>query len=343
MPSRTDIQRQMSKKSTQARELLAETASSYIGLTARPNTNQFLTQYARLSGNWQWDGIFVDYVLDQTLKQLGLSSNKSYLPDHRDVSAALSFYIRSGLLRTPARTSARTSQPGVLSWLRAAPAPGDIAFFAYSTQETGSTAFLSSRAAVITSAEHWREHGALQVVEGNINSGQPRGSQEWNGVFERTRYASDLIGYVKIPSWMLRPAKPAGAGELPSNISYEVTVRPALLQRCASSATSKTASAEARKATETVQLALAAHPASNLRNADRAVFNAKTRAALAAYQRFIGLPSEKCDGSPDVFTLQQLAASPYLRSAKSWRSWKSWTSVMRRRRALTVPTFEVRN
>lgn len=314
----------MSKKSTQARELLAETASSYIGLTARPNTNQFLTQYARLSGNWQWDGIFVDYVLDQTLKQLGLPSNKSYLPDHRDVSAALSFYIRSGLLRTPARTSA--------------PAPGDIAFFAYSTQETGSTAFLSSRAAVIISAEHWREHGALQVVEGNVNSGQPRGSQEWNGVFERTRYASDLIGYVKIPSWMLRRAG-AGAEELPSNISYEVTVRPALLQRCASPATSKTASAEARKATETVQLALAAHPASNLRNADRAVFNAKTRAALAAYQRFIGLPSEKCDGSPDVFTLQQLAASPYLRSAMSWRS---WTSVMRRR-ALTVPTFEVRN
>lgn len=336
MPSRTDIQRPMSKKSTQARELLAETASSYIGLTARPNTNQFLTQYARLSGNWQWDGIFVDYVLDQTLKQLGLSSNKSYLPDHRDVSAALSFYIRSGLLRTPARTSA------------SAPAPGDIAFFAYSTQETGSTAFLSSRAAVIISAEHWREHGALQVVEGNVNSGQPRGSQEWNGVFERTRYASDLIGYVKIPSWMLRPARPAGAGaeELPSNISYDVTVRPALLQRCASPATSKTASAEARKATETVQLALAAHPASNLRNADRAVFNAKTRAALAAYQRFIGLPSEKCDGSPDVFTLQQLAASPYLRSAKSWRSWVSRvsrTSVMRRRRALTVPTFEVRN
>lgn len=330
LPSRTNIGAQMSKPA-QVRELLAETASSYIGLTARPNTNQFLTQYARLSGNWQWDGIFVDYVLDQTLKQLGLSSNKSYLPDHRDVSAALSFYIRSGLLRTPARTLARTL----------APAPGDIAFFAYSTQETGSTAFLSSRAAIVTSNEHWSAHGALQVVEGNINSGQPRGSQEWNGVFERTRYASDLIGYVKIPSWMLKSQR-AGAEELPSNISYDVTVRPALLQRCSSSATSKTASAEARKATETVQLALAAHPASNLRNADRAVFNAKTRAALAAYQRFIGLPSEKSDGQPDVFTLQQLAASPYLRSVRSWRSWRSWTSGMRRR-ALTVPTFEVRN
>lgn len=314
-------------KPAQARELLAETASSYIGLTARPNTNQFLTQYAGLSGNWQWDGIFVDYVLDQMFKQLDIQSNKSFLPNHRDVSAALSFYIRNGQLRTGRR-----------------PAPGDIAFFAYGTQETGSTAFLSPRAAIITSAEHWRDHGALQVVEGNVNSGQPRGSQEWNGVFERTRYAADLIGYVKIPSWILRSSSFSSSFSsssskkktAPSDISSEkLTVRPALLQRCASPATSKTASAEARKATETVQLALAAHPASNLRNADRAVFNAKTRAALAAYQRFIGLPSEKCDGSPDVFTLQQLSSSPYLRSIRSKLSW--------RRRALVVPTFDVRS
>lgn len=298
-------------------ELVREIATSYIGLTARPNTNPFL-KHAALSGNWQWDGLFVDYVLDQTFGQLELISNRSFLPAHRDVSAALAFYIRSGMLRSSGR-----------------PAPGDLAFFAYGTQETGSTHFLSSRAAIISNNEHWREHGALQVIEGNVNSGQPRGSQEWNGVFERTRYAADLIGYVNIPSWMWKRAASASAPAATSHL----TVRPAYLQRCSSHATSKTASAEARKATEAVQLALAAHPASNLRNADRGVFNAKTRAALAAYQRFIGLPSEKCDGQPDVFTLQQLAASPYLRSAKNWRS---WTSVMRRR-ALTVPTFEVRN
>jgi len=301
-------------KPTQGRELLTEVSSSYIGLTARPNTNQFLIKHAGLSGNWQWDGIFVDYVLDQTFSQLEIPTNKNLLPDHRDVSAALTFYIRSGLLKTKRR-----------------PAPGDLAFFAYGTQETGSTHFLASRAAIVSNNEHWLDHGALQVIEGNVNSGQPRGSQEWNGVFERTRYAADLIGYVRIPSWMWR--KTAASASTPA--SAEVTVRPALLQRCSSSATSKTATAEARAATETVQLALAAHPASNLRNADRAVFNAKTRAALSAYQRFIGLPSEKCDGQPDVFTLQQLASSPYLRSMRRRMNW--------RRPQLTVPTFEVRS
>ncbi|MGL4998167.1 MAG: hypothetical protein ACRC5T_04300 [Cetobacterium sp.] len=319
------------KKTPQLQLQLLEAARSYVGLTVRPSTNQFLTN-ARLSGNWQWDGVFVDSILDSVMK----NGERKLLPKHQDVSAALSFYIRNGWLKTPG--PARTG-----------PQPGDLVFFSYSTEDTGSTAFLASRLAIVTESTNWKEHGSFQVVEANINSGQPRGSDEWNGVFERTRYASDVIGYVNIPQWM----KLKDVQEPEEDRDFSHTVRPTHLERCSSRAKSQAASAESRKSVELVQLALAAHPASQLQKADRGVFNAKTRAALAAFQRFSGFPSENCAGLPDVFTLQQLAASPYVRSGMSSRSSFLRTSYIRTRRwrdlktwissAISVPTFDVKS
>jgi peptidoglycan hydrolase-like protein with peptidoglycan-binding domain len=83
------------------------------------------------------------------------------------------------------------------------------------------------------------------------------------------------------------------------------------LERCTSREKAASAKQEFRKSVETVQLALASHQGVRLQNADRGVFNSKTRAALAAFQRFSGLPSSECNGLPTVMTLELLAASPY--------------------------------
>lgn len=262
---------------------LVETASEYVGFTARQTANVFL-QHAGVAGsNFQWDGSFVDLVAKKTYQGAALK-----LPSHNNTTAALSFYIRNG-------------------WQRRAPKPGDIVFFSHPTADVGATAYLAPHIGIVSATGTWSKHRTFRVIEAQTWSGLPKAPRENNGVYERTHHQTDVVAFVRIPQTVMKlKAQPQ---KLISSTSH--IVRRAHLERCTSSQKASTARPEYRKSTELVQLALAEHPAARLNNADRYVFNGKVQAALAAFQRFIGLPSEDCNGLPDERTLEALAASPY--------------------------------
>jgi hypothetical protein len=256
------------------------TASAYVGYTARPNANDFLA-FSRVTGEYQWDGSFVDVVSDKTV-------TAGLLPKHANTTSALSFYTRNG-------------------WTRRAPKAGDLVFYTAPVKVQASR-YLSPRIGIVTSAKGWRVNGTFRAIEAQTYSGLPRAPKELNGVYERTRYSTDVISFVRIPKKIFYKTE---NGETVLTPTDAHTVRPAHLERCSSAKKTASAKSAYRQSTELVQLALAEHPACKLRNADRFVFNGVTRSALASFQRFCGFPAYECDGSPNPRTLEQLSHSPY--------------------------------
>lgn len=255
-----------------------ETASAYVGYTARPNANDFMA-FSKVTGDYQWDGSFLDVIVDKTLAN-GL------LPKHANTTSALSFYINNG-------------------WTRRAPKPGDIVFFT-APLKAQVQRYLAPRIGIVSTTKGWKVNGTFRTIEGQTHSGLPRAPRELNGVYERTRYSTDVFAFVRIPQRLFQ-----GNGETVYPTTDAPTVRPAHLERCSSAKKVASAKPAYRLSTELVQLALAEHPACKLRNADRHVFNGVTRSALASFQRFNGFPSHECDGMPNPRTLEQLSMSPY--------------------------------
>lgn len=261
---------------------LVETAREFVGFTSRQNNNPFLV-HAQVTGDVQWDGSFLDAMLDKTAGQ-------GYLPSLNNTTTALQFFLKNG-------------------WQRRAPKPGDLVFFGYPAESGSRVGYQAAHVGVVSSTDTWKEHRTFRVIEAQTHSGQPKAPRDNNGVYERTRHESDVTVFVRIPTkFYNRKENPAAA---PAAATSHI-VRPAHLERCSSREKAASANPEFRKSVETVQLALAAHPASRLQNADRAVFNSKSRAALAAFQRFSGLPITECNGKPTVSTLELLASSPYI-------------------------------
>jgi peptidoglycan hydrolase-like protein with peptidoglycan-binding domain len=155
----------------------------------------------------------------------------------------------------------------------------------------------------VTDVSRWRVDGAFKAIEGQVNAGQPKGPLEENGVYERTRYAPDVLTFARMP-WKL---KLKGMPTLKKNNSEVPLVIPAHLTRCMTTQQASTAKPQYRRAVEAVQLALASHPGVNFRNADRGVFNLKSRSAFAAFQRFNGVNHSAADGVPDENSLALLA------------------------------------
>jgi len=258
---------------------LVQTASAFIGYTARPNANEFLV-YSNVTGEFQWDGSFVDAMIAKTA-----SANR--LPRHAHTNNALEFYLRNG-------------------WQRRAPKPGDLVFYT-SPLKVRAQGYMSPRVGLVTCTTDWRKNGTFRSIDGQTHSGLPRAPRDLNGVYERTHYASDVLAFVRIPKRYLTKQN----GEPQYRAGNAPIVRPAHLERCSSRERTASAKPEYRLSTELVQLALSEHPATRLRNADRCVFNGLTRSALASFQRFCGHPSEECTGSPNVRTLEELSMSPY--------------------------------
>jgi hypothetical protein len=249
-----------SKKADQ----LAEAASAYVGYTCRQGNSSIFGPAGQ-----SWDGSFIDYIAQEL--------NINGLPKHWHSSAALAFYIKSGrIFKTPAR--------------------GDIVFYV-STVDGGLDA---PHVGIVTDASSWRQHSTFKAVEANVSSGQPRGPQENNGVYERVRFATEILAFAR-PNFSY---KKSGKIEIGSKPTLHI-VRPSHLIRAQDRRAAASASPGVRKSVELVQVALGTHPAVMLNNADRGIFNPKTRAALAAFQRYIGYLNPT--GEPDLRTLQELA------------------------------------
>jgi len=249
---------------------LAEAASAYVGYTCRQGNSSIFGPAGQ-----QWDGAFIDYIA-QELKIDGL-------PKHWHSSAALAFYIKSGrIFKTPAR--------------------GDIVFYV-ATVDGGLDA---PHVGIVTDASSWKKHSTFKAVEANVSSGQPRGSQENNGVYERVRFATEVLAFAR-PNFSYKKLGEleliTGSGSGSKSTLH--IVRPSHLIRAQDRRSAASASPNVRKSVELIQLALGAHPAVMLNNADRGIFNLKTRAALAAFQRYIGYLNPT--GEPDLRTLQELA------------------------------------
>lgn len=248
---------------------LAEAASAYVGYTCRQGNSSIFGPAGQ-----PWDGSFIDYIA-QELEITGL-------PKHWHSSAALAFYIKSGrIFKTPAR--------------------GDIVFYT-STVDGGLEA---PHVGIVSDVSSWKKHSTLKAIEANVSSGLPRGSQENNGVYERLRFSSDVLAFAR-PNFSYKKSRHLeliGSGSKPTLH----IVRPSHLIRCQDRKSAMTASPGVRKSVELIQIALGTHPAVMLNNADRGIFNPKTRAALAAFQRYIGYINPT--GEPDLRTLQELAGA----------------------------------
>jgi hypothetical protein len=254
---------------------LSLAASQYTGFTARQTANIFATN-AGYVGGFQWDGSFIDQVLLD-------AETASALPRHSNTTTALGFYLLNG-------------------WQRRAPKPGDLVFYNYTTASQ-TVSFDSPHIGVVTDTDRWKKEHLFQAIEGQVSSGQPKAAQEDNGVYKRTRYATDVLTFVRIPNRYLQ--QDTKQLEL---LTPELThiVRPGHIERC-STKQAPTAKPEFRKSTELVQLALAAHPGVRLQNADRGVYNGKTQTAIALFQRLNGFPAAECSGLPTLRTLKLLS------------------------------------
>lgn len=267
------------------RHPFVETASAFVGYTARPGANDFLV-YSQVTGDYQWDGSFVDAIVDKTARQ-GL------IPKHANTTNALSFYIHTG-------------------WTRRDPKPGDLVFFAHPLT-VSSGRYLAPRIGIVSQTEGWKLNGSFRSIEGQTHSGLPRAPRDLNGIYERSHYRTDVLFFVRVPDRIFKDrAEDESDGPAPNNVdSVMHIVRPAHLDRCSSPQKTASAKPEHKTSTELVQLALAVHPCAKLKDADRYTFNGVTRSALASFQRFMGHPADQCDGSPNVRTLEELSISPY--------------------------------
>ena len=252
---------------------IVEAAKSYEGFTARGNNSNTFAIDAGLTGEqFQWDGAFIDRVLG--------TAEVSDFPSHSNTSAALSYYMRNGRVRTKPRA-------------------GDIVFYAFQTS-SGTASFDSPHVGIVTDVARWKKESSFRAIEAQVNSGHPKAAQEENGVYERTRYATDVLAFVRVDTRKKLSKQVVSEKEL-------ITVRPAALIRCSTAQQSASARPELRKGIEAVQIALAAHPAVKLQNANRGVYDSKTRSAAAAFQRFLGKMPKDCTGMLTFEDLEELS------------------------------------
>lgn len=245
-----------------------EAAQNYLGYTSRADKRSIFG-----TPGLNWDGAFVDTVFKDLMYEVA---------SHQHTAAALAFYIRSGRIYQD-------------------PHPGDIVFFGFGPGPGHQPE--SSHIGIVSDVSSWKRDRIFRSIEGQVSSGQPKSTQEENGVYERTRHESDVIGFVR-PKKLKRPGLNA-TSHIESPDPGLITIRPGQLLKCLSANSAAAAGPKNREAVEIIQIALAKHPGVRLKNADRGIFNLKTRRALSAFQRFNGRINP--DGLPDAETLDQLA------------------------------------
>lgn len=246
----------MAKQPT-LRERFVETAESQIGYTARLNRENVYGE--RLGVNGQpWDGLFIDWVA----REVGLP-----LYPHVYPTVALSNYIRLGIFHTRPRR-------------------GDIVFFQTSTVAD----FGSPHVGIVTDTTRFSLDSTFETVEAMIDSGQPKGGIDVNGVFKRVRHKLDVVGFGRPKFWnpvaRLRGKTDISTDSLPRVSPAQV--KPGIRHR----------------SVEVVQLALAS--ATGVRALPRGHFDGRTKAAFASFQRSLGYPSAKANGVPDFLALEAL-------------------------------------
>jgi len=229
-------------------------ARSHLGYQCRPgNVSVFgsLTGYQGLP----WDGSFIDVVA----RDSGVS-----LPPCVYTPTGIAEFIRLRRMHTR-------------------PQPGDIVFFNWSTGDN----FGSPHVGIVSDVTDWDRLKRIRVIEGMVNSGLAKGSPVNDGVFERTRYGFDVIGFGR-PNFNVQPAK----GNI-EKADGQPVVRLSNIQ-------------PGKKHRDMVPIQLALGIAVSLRNAKQGALDGQTMAAYARYQRSIGYVGTDVTGIPDLDSLTRL-------------------------------------
>ena len=240
---------------TNSLEAFIAGAKSHLGYKTRPGgQSDFAVRTGYTGHDVPWDGAFVDVVA-------------------RDAGVKLPacVYTPSGL--------AEFSQQGRLKFR---PRPGDIVFFGFATDKD----FGTPHCGIVVDTTGVRMTDRFMTVEGHVNSGLPKGSQDRDGVYLRERWIYDVIGFGR-PNFKARPGRDSDSMTVEKIIKLS-NVRPT------------------RKGhdIETVQLAL--QKLVNLRGFTAGAFDSKTKDAYARWQRIIGYTASSSTGIPDLSSLERL-------------------------------------
>lgn len=146
-----------------------EHAKSYTGTTSRASKVNGFGQTTGMNGS-AWDGSFLETVFRETGTDAGTSLTST--------AGALAYYMR-------------------VNRVYSKPRPGDIVFFAWSTDSLDGLD--QPHVGLVSEVDKaaWKRYGKFRTVEGQVDSGTPRGRQEQDGVYSRTRYATDVIGFAR--------------------------------------------------------------------------------------------------------------------------------------------------
>ena len=252
----------MFKKSHPAASRLIQEAESHIGYVANAASADVFSSTVGKPGA-PWNGAFIDVCT----KRAGLK-----LPSFVNTVSALASFVKTNRI-----------------FLK--PRPGDIVFFANATD----TDYGQPHVGIVTDVEHFKVHGVFQCVEGQTDSGTPKGLASKNGVYKRNRYVYDVLAFAR-PNFARAEAE-ALAMSSPADPGKDST-KP-IVQGSSIKAGMK------HKYVVHIQLALAA--VVGLKAANRGEFDRKTQAAYAEFQRKIGYTLDQASGIPDSASLKVLA------------------------------------
>jgi len=269
-------------KPARAQEFI-QAAKNYLGYVAGPMLrNQF---GERVGYNSQpWAGAFIDVVA----RECGLQ-----LPSCVQTASGLAELINNGLVRSR-------------------PLPGDLVFFAFSS-ENAASAFAMPHVGIVIDTREYKSTGRFLTIEGNVRPANAKYGQDTDGVHQRVRYQGDVLAYIR-PKFNgsrsgLHPV------QLLIKVIAKLSSKTARLEATAleeAARVPKDVSTAALKpglrnrSIEVVQLALGVTV--NLKSATPGTWDAATANAFARYQRRIGYVGTAASGNVDRVTLQRLAA-----------------------------------
>ena len=233
--------------------LVLQLAESNVGYRARAQKSNVYGQELGQDGS-PWAGAFLETVMRD--------AGELSLPSLVHTTSALAEFVRTNRIYKN-------------------PKPGDLAFFAYSTDGP----FSQPHIGLVTDITRWKSDGEFRAISGQIASGLSKGPQNEDGVYERLHMNTEILAF----------ARPRYG----KNVRVKVDETAPALQP------SQLQFGKSTKATVLLQTALA--ETVGARGMVRGKFDTPTKLAVASYQRKIGYGSDDAIGQINVTTLSRLA------------------------------------
>lgn len=273
-----------------------DAAGKWLRYYSRPGGgNIFSERVGYTSHGAPWDGAFIDCVAQDA----GV-----YMPSMITPSSGLAefFWARR---------------------VRYSPRPGDIVFFAFSTDQD----FRPGHVGIVTGVEQWRSRGCFTSIEANVTGDPgPGRTDDRDGVHIRTRWQSDVLAFAR-PAFLRRKKKVRpGTGSKNETDQLFRNTRPGIAQKNETDQLSSDArpgidspvltgldfrkiersARNRRKSAEILEIQEALAGFGGMRGANPGIWDSATESAMARFQRRIGYAGIRANGKPDLATLEIL-------------------------------------